>query len=70
LIDLFYTLNSGEPIKQELSWEIYENLDDLKEKVCAFLGKFLMEEIASIAGWDYILSALATVAKFWISGIT
>ena len=27
-------------IKQELSWEIYENLDGLKEKVCAFLGNF------------------------------
>jgi transposase len=49
-------------IKQELSWEIYENLDDLKEQVCAFFGEFSMEEIASIAGWDYILSALATVA--------
>jgi hypothetical protein len=49
-------------IKQELSWEIYENLDSLKEKVSAFLGEFSPEEIASIAGWDYILSALATVA--------
>lgn len=49
-------------IKQELSWEISENLDDLKEKVGAFLEKFSAKEIASIAGWDYILSALATVA--------
>ena len=24
-------------LKQELSWEISENLDDIKEKVCAFL---------------------------------
>jgi hypothetical protein len=49
-------------IKQELSWEIYKNLDGVKEKVCAFLGKISTEEIASIAGWDYILSARATVA--------
>ena len=49
-------------IKQELSWEIYKNLDGLKEKVGAFLGELSTEEIASIAGWDYILSALATVA--------
>jgi hypothetical protein len=32
------------------------------KKVCAFLGEFSTEEIAPIAGWDYILSALATVA--------
>jgi hypothetical protein len=49
-------------LKQELSWEISENLDDIKEKVCAFLEEFSAEQIASIAGWDYILSALATVA--------
>ena len=49
-------------IKQELSWEISKNLDALKEKVGAFLGELSTEEIASIAGWDYILSALATVA--------
>ena len=49
-------------IKQELSWEIYKNLDGIKEKVGAFLGELSTEEIASIAGWDYILSALATVA--------
>jgi transposase len=49
-------------IKQELSWGIYENLDGLKEKFCAFLEEVSTEEIASIAGWDYILSALATVA--------
>jgi hypothetical protein len=49
-------------IKQRLSWEIYKNLDGIKEKVGAFLGELSTEEIASIAGWDYILSALDTVA--------
>jgi hypothetical protein len=57
-------LNSIERIcshlKQELSWEICENLDDIKEKVCAFLEEFSAEQIASIARWDYILSAPAT----------
>ncbi|MEG4632205.1 hypothetical protein QUB56_21860 [Microcoleus sp. AR_TQ3_B6] len=28
-------------IKQELSWEIYENLQEIKEKVGAFIEKFL-----------------------------
>lgn len=49
-------------IKQELSWELYDNLDEIKEKVRSFLEEFSTETIASIAGWDYILSAIANVA--------
>jgi hypothetical protein len=49
-------------IKQELSWDIYDNLDGIKEKVGAYLKEFSTETIASITGWNYILSALATVA--------
>ncbi|MEG3978060.1 transposase [Microcoleus sp. herbarium8] len=49
-------------IKQELSRGIYDNLDALKEKVRAFIEEFSTEKIASLAGWDYIRSALATVA--------
>ncbi len=52
----------GQHIKQELSWEIYDSLDEIKEKVRAFIEKFSRETIASITGWDYIQSALATVA--------
>ena len=48
-------------IKQELSWGIYDNLDALKEKVRTFLEELSTEKIASIAGWNYILSALATL---------
>ena len=49
-------------IKQELSWGLYDNLDEIKEKVRSFLEEFSTETIASSAGWDYIRSALATVA--------
>jgi hypothetical protein len=56
-------------IKQELSWKIYKNLDETKYKVRAFIEKFLLLTIASISGWDYIRSALANVALFWITGI-
>jgi hypothetical protein len=49
-------------IKQELSWGLYDNLDEIKEKVRSFLEEFSTETIASIAGWDYILSALATLS--------
>jgi hypothetical protein len=34
----------------------------LKKKFALSWGNLSTEEIASIAGWDYILSALATVA--------
>jgi hypothetical protein len=44
-----------------LSWEIYENLDEIKEKVRAFIEILSRETIASITGWDYILSALNTL---------
>ncbi|MEG3958773.1 hypothetical protein [Microcoleus sp. herbarium2] len=49
-------------IKQELSWGLYDNLYEIKEKVRSLLEEFLSETIASIARWDYIQSALATVA--------
>jgi hypothetical protein len=56
-------------IKQELSWEIYENLDETKENVRPFIEKFSLLTIAAISGWDYIRSALANVAVFWRSNI-
>jgi hypothetical protein len=49
-------------IKQELSWGIYDNLDEIKENVGAFIENFSLLTIASISGWNYIQSALATVA--------
>jgi hypothetical protein len=52
-----------------LSWEIYDNLDEIKEKLRAFIEKFSLLTRASITGWDYIRSALATVAGFWRSSI-
>jgi hypothetical protein len=45
-----------------LSWKIYDKFDEIKEKVRAFIENFSLSTIASITGWDYIQSALATVA--------
>ncbi len=39
----------GQHIKQELSWEIYDNLDEIKEKIRAFIENFSLLTIASIA---------------------
>jgi hypothetical protein len=33
-----------------LSWEIYDNLDEIKEKVHAFIENFSLLTIASITG--------------------
>jgi len=41
---------------------MYDNLDEIKEKVCAVIENFSLLTIAYITGWDYIRSALATVA--------
>jgi hypothetical protein len=60
-------LKGWNQIKQEFSWEIYENLDEKKEKVRAFIEKFSLLTIASISGWDYIRSAVANVPVFWRS---
>jgi hypothetical protein len=45
-----------------LSWGLYDNLDEIKEKVRSFLEEFSTETIVLIVGWDYIRAALATVA--------
>jgi hypothetical protein len=45
-----------------LSWGIYDNLEEIKEKVGAFIENFSLLTIASISGWNYIQSALATIA--------
>jgi hypothetical protein len=52
-----------------LSGKIYENLDETKDKVRAFIEKFSLLTIAAISGWDYIRSAVANVAVFWRNDI-
>ena len=49
-------------IKKELKWELFENLDSLRNKLSKILSALTEEEIASIAGWEFILEAL-TVAN-------
>ncbi len=49
-------------LKDKLSWSNFENLSSLKEKVTSILEEFSPEKIISLAGWDYILEALSTVA--------
>jgi hypothetical protein len=57
------SLKKTRKIAASTSWEIYENLDEIKEKVRAFIENVSRETIASITGWDYILSALNTLCR-------
>jgi hypothetical protein len=45
-----------------LSLQIYNNLEAFKEKARADGQEYSLLTIASISGWDYVLSAWATVA--------
>lgn len=49
-------------LKQQLNWEIYQNLESLKERVGAIIEDLSPEIIRSLTGWDYILEALRIVA--------
>ncbi len=46
-------------IKDFLSWELFKNLDELKEKVSEIMNTLTEEIIASVTGWDYIIKALS-----------
>ncbi len=45
-------------IKKTLKWECFQTLDELREAVWKQLDKLTVTHIKSIAGWDFILSAL------------
>ncbi|WP_199194326.1 hypothetical protein [Pleurocapsa sp. CCALA 161] len=47
-----------EHIKSQLSWEYCPSLDQLRAKLKQVLNSISSEAIASICGWDYIISAL------------
>ena len=48
-----------EEIKEELSWELFDNLEALKVAVEKILAKLSQKVIASVTGWDFILEALS-----------
>lgn len=52
-----------EHIKQALSWEHCTNLDQLRKKLKQVLDSISSEAIASICGWDYIISALLSATS-------
>ena len=53
-------------IKKRLKWELFENLDSLRNKLSQVLSGLSEQEISSVTGWDFILNALSVVK---ISGV-
>jgi transposase len=48
-----------EHIKQDLAWDLFDNLDQLEKRVDELLASFSPELIASLSGFDFILEALS-----------
>ena len=48
-----------EEIKEQLSWELFDNLEALRVAVEEILAKLSQKVIASMTGWDFILDALS-----------
>lgn len=45
-------------IKKHLKWELFDNLDRLRQKIFKVLSQLTPLTIASVTGWDFILDAL------------
>jgi transposase len=48
-------------LKNPLSWQIFNRLDDLREAITQCLKALTPAAIASLTGYDFILSALKNV---------
>ena len=44
-------------IKKHLKWELFDNLDRLRQKLSEVLSHLTSSTIASITGWDFILES-------------
>ncbi|OWY69961.1 hypothetical protein B7486_18555 [cyanobacterium TDX16] len=47
-----------EHLKDSLSWELFENLDELRHKVREHLENLTQTTVRSLTGWEYIRDAL------------
>jgi len=46
-------------MKKELSWKLFDSLDELRVAVSYILKKLSQKVIASVTGWDFIIDALS-----------
>jgi transposase len=50
-------------VKKDLKWENFANLERLKEQVDIIIKSLTNEEVLSLCGWDYILSAILSASS-------
>ncbi len=48
-----------EYLKEQLKWQTFDNLENLRDAVQKSLGKLSKEIVASLTGWQFILDALS-----------
>ncbi len=46
-------------LKRKLRWKLFENLDELRERLSKELNKLTPELIHSVSGWQFIREALS-----------
>ncbi len=46
-------------IKKHLKWDLFDHLEQLRQKLSQVLLQLTPSTIASITGWDFILDALS-----------
>ncbi|MEH2414950.1 transposase [Nostoc sp.] len=53
-----------EHLKQDLKWELFDNLEHLRTKVAQLLAELTPKIAASLTGYDFILDALSVANIF------
>ena len=53
-----------EHLKQDLKWELFDNLEHLRTKVAQLLAELTPKIAASLTGYDFILNALSVANIF------
>ena len=46
-------------LKKKLRWKLFENLDELRERLSKEINKLTPELISSVSGWQFIREALS-----------
>lgn len=53
-----------EHLKQDLKWELFNNLENLRTKVAQLLAELTTDIASSLTGYDFILNALSVANNF------
>lgn len=48
-----------EAIKKEMKWELFDNLDELRDSLKKILDKLTIQDITSLTKWQFIIEGLS-----------